>query len=175
MRAPRGIAVAVLLGLVVALTSCTAPNGADQADGSSASSVEDEGRAFYAAQGFAADGERLAPKTPEQQLLVQEAIDSAVWTGVADDDLAWMSLELTVDACLAAIEAEHRVDASLVSEYIDAPGTIPRWANAFADADTDIALPFMLGGLAITGMKHLCPDDYPGWIAAYRELPVPGG
>ena len=165
-----GVAV-VTLGLAVALVAC-APQPGPQAT-ATPSSVEDEGRAFYLAQGFATNEGRLTPKTPEQQQLVDEVIASGVWAGVPDEDVAWMSLELTIDVCLVAIESGHRVDADRVDEHIGSTAVLGTWARALGDDDP--GLPFMLGGLAITGMKHLCPDDYPDWFAAYRELPIPAG
>lgn len=164
-------AAAVALGLALSLVAC-APQS-DPQPSSTPLSVEDEGRAFYLAQGFAANEGRLTPKTPEQQSLVDEAVESGVWAGIPDEDVAWMSLELTIDACLVAIESEHRVDADRVDEHIESSTVVGSWVRAFADDDP--GLPFMLGGLAIAGMKHLCPDDYPDWIAAYRELPIPTG
>ncbi|MFJ6531305.1 hypothetical protein [Microbacterium sp. NPDC091662] len=164
-------ATAVVLSLAVSMAAC-APQP-DPSPTATPSSVEDEGRTFYLAQGFAADEGRLTPKTPEQQLLVDEVIESGVWAGIPDEDVAWMSLELTIDVCLVAIESGHQVDAARVQEHIGSSDVLGSWERAFGDADP--GLPFMLGGLAISGMKHLCPDDYPDWIAAYRELPIPTG
>lgn len=170
----RGASV-VLLGLVVSLTvslvACTPQPTPEPTP--TPTSAEDEGRAFYLAQGYADDEGRLTPKTPQQQRLVDEVIESGVWAGIPDDDVAWMSLELAIDACLVAIENEHRVDADLVSAHIDSSSILRTWSDAFEESDP--GLPFMLGGLAIAGMKHLCPDDHTDWIAAYRELPIPTG
>lgn len=173
--ARRYAAAAVLLALASSVVAC-APQPDPQATATPTTkptSVEDEGRAFYLAQGFAENEGRLSPKTPAQQAMVDEVIESGVWAGIPDEDVAWMSLELTIDVCLVAIESEHRVDAGKVGEHIDSSEIIRTWSNAFEESDP--GLPFMLGGLAISGMKHLCPDDYPDWIAAYRELPVPIG
>lgn len=170
-RSRRFGAAAIVLGLAVSMAAC-APQ-ADPSPTATPSSVEDEGRAFYLAQGFAANEGRLTPKTPQQQQLVDEVIESGVWGGIPDEDVAWMSLELTIDVCLVAIESEHQVDADRVDEHIESSAVLGNWARAFEDDDP--GLPFMLGGLAITGMKHLCPGDHPDWIAAYRELPIPTG
>lgn len=170
-------AVAVVLVLAMSSAACAASPGPEPSptstSTSTSTSIDEEGRAFYLAQGFATNEGRLTPKTPEQEQLVAEVIDSGVWAGIPEEDLAWMSLELTIDVCLTAIESGHEVDADLVRSHIDDPGIVQTWARAFEDADAGV--PFMLGGLAITGMKHLCPDDYPAWIAAYRELPIPTG
>lgn len=177
----RFAAAAIVVGVASSMVACAPqPDPQPTATPTSTStstpkptSVEDEGRAFYLAQGFAANEGRLSPKTPAQQALVDEVIESGVWAGIPDEDVAWMSLELTIDACLVAIESEHRVDAGKVRDHIDSSEIIGSWSDAFEESDP--GLPFMLGGLAISGMKYLCPDDYPDWIAAYRELPVPTG
>ena len=171
----RFAAAVIVLGLASSMVAC-APQPDPQRTATptpTLPSVEDEGRAFYLAQGFAENEGRLSPKTPAQQALVDEVIESGVWAGIPDEDVAWMSLELTIDVCLVAIESEHRVDAGKVGEHIDSSEIIGSWSNAFEESDP--ALPFMLGGLAISGMKHLCPDDHPDWLAAYRELPIPTG
>ena len=166
----RSGAAVVLLAFALPLAACASQPSPEP---TASVDVEDEGRAFLLDQGFATNEGRLAPKTPEQERLVAEVIDSGVWAGIPDEDLAWMSLELTLDVCLKAIESGHRVDADQVQAHIDDPGILQTWVRAFED--DDLGLPFMLGGLAISGMTHLCPDDYPDWIAAYRELPIPTG
>ncbi|RBO72104.1 hypothetical protein DSP71_12885 [Microbacterium sp. H6] len=171
----RFAAAAIVLGVASSMAACAPqPDPQRTATPTAApTSVEDEGRAFYLAQGFAENEGRLSPKTPAQQALVDDVIESGVWAGIPDEDVAWMSLELTIDVCLVAIESEHRVDASKVGDHIDSSEIIGSWSNAFEESDP--GLPFMLGGLAISGMKYLCPDDHPGWLAAYRELPIPTG
>jgi len=169
----RRIASVVLLALTASLATllvaCAPPSSPEPTP----TSVEDEGRAFYLAQGYGENEGRLTPKTPEQQRLVDDVIESGVWAGIPDEDVAWMSLELTIDVCLVAIEDEHRVDAAQVSSHIDSSDILRTWSDAFEESDP--GLPFMLGGLAISGMQYLCPADYPDWIAAYRELPIPTG
>lgn len=166
----RSGAAVALLALAVPIAAC-APQPSP--DPTASMSVEEEGRAFLLEQGYATNEGRLTPKTPEHERLVAEVIDSGVWEGIPDEDLAWMSLELTLDVCLKAIESGHDVDVDLVQAHIDDPGILQTWARAFGESDPGV--PFMLGGLAISGMKYLCPDDYPDWIAEYREIPIPTG
>lgn len=125
---------------------------------------------FLAEQQLPTDSSMLVAVTPEQKEFIAQQREYLESQGVAwTEQHETIYLAAAVDACETAILNGHDVDAALLDAHVTSS---PIFQTVLGDLEGQEreAGERNLVSIMVFGAGFICPDDAPGWEAAFDEV-----